>query len=64
MINGVVLLAHVCILVLILYLVLLYQNLVEIYPVSAETMINDAFSYSKDKDVNRNVKIFFYQCVK
>ena len=48
MINGVVLLAQICILVLILYMVVLYQDLVEIYSVSAETMINDVFSYSEN----------------
>jgi hypothetical protein len=48
MINGVVLLAQVCILVLILYMVVLYQDLVEIYSVSAETMKNDAFSNSEN----------------
>ena len=48
MINGVVLLDQVCILVLILYMVVLYQDLVEIYSVSAETMINYAFSYSEN----------------
>ena len=45
-----------------------YKDLVEIYSVSAETIINDAFSFSvkmyKDKEVKKNVKkIFFHQCV-
>jgi hypothetical protein len=41
-----------------------YQDLVEIYSISAETIINDAFSYSdKDKEVNKNVKnIFLSMC--
>ena len=47
-----------------------YQNLVEIYSVSAETIINDAFSYSenvvkmyKDKEAKKNVKnIFLSMC--
>jgi hypothetical protein len=36
-----------------------YQDLVEIYSVSAETIINDEFSFcenDKDKEVNKNVK--------
>jgi hypothetical protein len=37
-----------------------YQDLVEIYSVSAETMISDAFSYIKNvKEVNKNVKNIF-----
>ena len=46
-----------------------YQDLVEIYSVSAETIINDGFSYSdivkmhKDKEVNKIVKSICYQCV-
>ena len=45
-----------------------YQDIVQIYSVSAETIINDAFSFSvkmyKDKEVKKNVKnIFFHQCV-
>ena len=47
-----------------------YQDLVEIYSVSAETIINDAFSYSenvvkmyKDKEAKKNVKnIFLSMC--
>ena len=39
-----------------------YQDLVEIYSVSAETIISDAFSY-KDKEVKKNVKdIFLSMC--
>jgi hypothetical protein len=39
-----------------------YQDLVEIYSVSAETIISDAFSY-KDKEVKKNVKdIFLLMC--
>jgi hypothetical protein len=46
-----------------------YQDLVEIYSVSAETIISDAFSYSenvyivkmyKDKEVKKNVKDIFF----
>jgi hypothetical protein len=43
-----------------------YQDLVEIYSVSAETIIMDfhIVKMYKDKKVNNNVKnIFFYQCV-
>ena len=40
-----------------------YQDLVEIYSVSAETIINDAFSYIvkmyKDKESTKMSKIFF-----
>ena len=39
-----------------------YQDLVEIYPVSAETIINDAIHIAKiykDKEVNKNVKNIF-----
>ena len=39
-----------------------YQDLVEIYSVSAETIISDVFSY-KDKEVKKNVKdIFLSMC--
>ena len=50
-------------------LIFRYQDLVEIYSVSAETIINDGFSYSdivkmyKDKEVNKIVKNICYQCV-
>ena len=37
-----------------------YQDLVEIYFVFAETIINDAFSYRKSTKMS---KYFFYQCV-
>ena len=43
-----------------------YQDLVEIYSISAEIIINDGFSNMKmykDKEVNKNVKNIFYQCV-
>ena len=42
-----------------------YQDLVEIYSISAETIISDAFSYKmyKDKEVKQNVKdIFLSMC--
>ena len=43
-----------------------YQDLVEIYSVSAEKIISDAFSYSemyKDKEVKKCQGYFFSQCV-
>ena len=43
-----------------------YQDLVEIYSVSAEKIINDGFSYMKmykDKVSTKMSKVFFYQCV-
>ena len=43
-----------------------YKDLVEIYSVSAETMVNMDFhkvKMHKDKKVNNNVKNIFWQCV-
>ena len=43
-----------------------YQDLVEIYSVSAETIINDGFhkvKMYKDKEINKNIQNYFFQCV-
>ena len=44
-------------------IILRYQDLVETYSVSAETMHFHIVKMYKDKEVNKKVKNIFYQCV-